>query len=121
MDGLQNRLRYLNASLVETPVGNLSETVVVAGRDRMLGKLDGIVIDPIEHQIRFFVIKARHWLRTHRYLLPAAPLQVEADRKALHLVGQSANIRYLPEITPKTFSACTAADLIGVPIRTAIA
>jgi hypothetical protein len=119
MDGLQNRLRYLNASLVETPVGYLSDTVVVAGSDRMLGKLDGIVIDPIEHQVRYFVIKARHWLRVHRYLLPAAPLQVEADRKALHLVGKSANVGRLPKINPETFSACTAADLIGIPIRTA--
>jgi hypothetical protein len=115
MDGRQGRLRFLNASQVETPAGNLSGTVVVGASDQTLGKLDGIVIDPIERQVRYFVIKSRHWLRVHRYLL-AAPLQVETQRRTLRLVGNSADLGRLPEMTPDTFSSYSDDDLLGVPL-----
>ena len=103
MDQDLSSLRFLSASRIETPAGNLSGAVILGADDRAFGKLEGIIIDPIERQVRYFVLKSRHGFRVHRYLF-SAPLCVERGRKALRLVG-SAFLEQLSEITPDRFSS----------------
>jgi hypothetical protein len=121
MDEYEGRLRFLNASHVETPAGHLSNTVIVGESDHALGKLDGIIFDPNERQVRYFVIRSRRWWRVHRYLLAVEPLRVEWERKVLRLIGKPRNLDQLPEITPDTFSPYSDEDLVDAlfPTRAA--
>jgi hypothetical protein len=118
MDEYERRLRFLNASHVETPAGHLSNIVIVGESDRALGKLDGIIFDPIERQVRYFVIRSRRWWRVHRYLLAAEPLRVEWERKVLRLISKSGNLDQLPEITPGTFSPYSDEDRVDAVFST---
>ena len=111
MDKYERRLRFMNASHVETPAGHLSNVVIVGESDRALGKLDGIIFDPIERRVRYFVIRSRRWWRVHRYLLAAEPLRVERERKVLRLISKSGTLDQLPEVTPDTFSPYSDEDL----------
>jgi len=111
MDEYERRLRFMNASHVETPAGHLSNVVIVGESDRALGKLDGIIFDPIERRVRYFVIRSRRWWRVHRYLLAAEPLRVERERKVLGLISKSGTLDQLPEVTPDTFSPYSDEDL----------
>ena len=112
MDRHESRLRFLNAEHVKTPAGHLSNTSIVDESDLTLGKLDGIIFDPIERQVRYFVIRSRRWLRVHRYLLAAEPLHVDWERKFLRQIGKSGNVDQLPEVTPDTFSPYSDEDLV---------
>ena len=118
MDAHESRLRFLNASHVETPAGHLSNIAIVGESDRPLGRLDGIIFDPIERQVRYFVIRSRRWWRVHRYLLAAEPLHVEWDRRVLRLIGKRWNVDQLPEITPDTFSPYSDEDRVDALFST---
>jgi hypothetical protein len=112
MDAHDSQLRFLSASHVQTPAGNLNDSVIVSEGNRQLGKLDGIVIDPIARRVRYFVIKSQRWLRHHRYLMEATPLRFETE-KTLRLVGEFRDLDQLPEIRPDTFSPYSEQDLLA--------
>lgn len=72
---------YLRASQVQGPVGDLSGIRLRTADNRAIGKLDGIVINPAERRVVYFVVQMSGMLRTHRFLVPVeAVLCIEADR-----------------------------------------
>jgi hypothetical protein len=110
----ENRLRYLSADCVEILAeGKLSDTLLLGDNDRPLGKLDGVVIDPLERRVRFYVIKSDGWFRSHRYLMPAAAVQVETDRHALHVLNGT-DPDSLREVEADAFPRYSVEDLIEV-------
>ena len=77
-----SQLCYLEAGQVTGPCGGLQGVTLSTEEDKALGTLDGVVIDPSERRIRYFVVHRRGWLRSHRYLLSAdRPTQMTNDRK----------------------------------------
>ena len=46
---------------------------------------EGIIIDPTERHVRYYVVESHGWFKTHRYLLPQAPMRLDPDCKALHV------------------------------------
>ena len=46
MEQETSTLRYIAAEHVDTPAGRLDGTVLVNPSDEMVGRLDGIIIDP---------------------------------------------------------------------------
>jgi len=66
-----DKLCYLDASKLDSPVGTLTQLDLKGTDDRILGVLDGIVIDPTERRLRYFVVKSSGWLTRRRYLVPA--------------------------------------------------
>ena len=81
-----DQLCYLEAGQVTGPCGGLEGVTLSTETDETLGTLDGVVIDPSERRIRYFVVQRRGWLRTHRYLLSAdRPAQITKDRRNLRL------------------------------------
>ena len=80
------RLCYLNASKVRSPLGNLAALKLESDGQQRLGTLDGVLIDPAERRIRYFVVEKPGWFRSRRYLIPTdCPARVELDRNALCL------------------------------------
>ena len=114
MEPDENRLRYLSADCVEILAeGKLSDTLLLGENNRPLGKLDGVVIDPLERRVRFYVIKSDGWFRSHRYLMPAAAVQVETERHALHVLNGTEQDD-LREVGADTFPRYSVEDLIKV-------
>src|SRR5262245_65712144 len=79
------RLRHLAAAKVETPIGTLNDVVVVSKGDVPIGKLEGIIVDPAERHVRYYVVESRDWFKPHRYLVPDAPHHIDWNRRALQV------------------------------------
>jgi hypothetical protein len=72
-------LRYLEAAKVQSPVGDLAQVDLRDRDDEKIGNVEGVLVDPAERRLRFFVIQSPGWFRKRRYLLPTEwPAQVDA-------------------------------------------
>jgi hypothetical protein len=77
-----DNLCYLSARDVQIPDGRLAEYHLCGLDDQTLGTLDGVLIDPAERRVRYFVVRSNGWLGKKRYLLSAdetAHLEPEAN------------------------------------------
>jgi hypothetical protein len=105
------RLRHLAAAKVETPMGTLDDLVVVSPTDGPLGKVEGIILDPEEKHVRYYVVESRDWFTTHRYLVPDAPRRIDWNRKALQVELDAADLSHLPELRDDEFPPFSDEDL----------
>ena len=106
-------LRYLEAARVFTPVGSLTTLELISPSDKNLGALDGVIIDPIERQVRYFVVESRRWWTTRRYLLPVEPAPIDSERSALHVELEPADLRLLPKFRAGTFPPFSDEDFLA--------
>jgi hypothetical protein len=113
MDFAESTLRYIAAEHVDTPTGRLDGTVLVSPSEEPVGTLDGMIIDPIERHVRYFVVRSRNWLKTHLRLVPAMPARLDAEHKTLHVDINAEDLSHLREIRPDTFDRYSEDDLIA--------
>lgn len=113
MDSETSHLRYIDASSISTPLGSLKQLALVSPTNGDLGKLDGMIFDPWERHVCYFVVESRHWLHTRRYLLPATPTRIESDAKTLHLDIEPGDLRELPEVDTAVYPRMSDEDLIS--------
>ena len=113
MESAEPGLRYLNAAQVDTPVGKLADLELVSPTDQALGHVSGVIIDPAEREVCYFVIESRRWLKTRQYLLPLSQARMDAGRKALHLELEADDLHRLPEVQADTFPFFSDDDLIS--------
>ena len=104
-------LRHLDAAKIETPVGPLDDVVVVSTSDVPLGKLEGVIVDPQERHVRYYVVESRDWFKTHRYLVPDAPHHIDWNRRAMQVELDEAALAQLPELRDDQYPPCSADDL----------
>lgn len=95
-------------------MGTLADVVVMSPTDGPLGKLEGIIVDPQERHVRYYVVESRGWFKTHRYLVPDAPRQIDWSRKALEVELDAAGLSHLPELNDDEFPAFSDDDLTRV-------
>ena len=105
-------LRFVEADQLDTPAGILNDAVVISPTDRVLGKLDGAVINPAQRQVCYYVVRSSGWLKTQRYLVPAIPAQLESERRALRVDIEPEDLTSLPETDPETFPPLSDTDVI---------
>lgn len=110
---MDSGLRYIAAEHVETPAGPLDGTVLVGKTDETVGTLDGLVIDPVERHVRYFVVRSRTWLKTHRRLLPLVQARLDAEHKTLHVDIGAGDVEQLREMSSDTFDRYSDDDLIA--------
>ena len=106
-------LRYIAAEHVVTPEGPLDGTVLVGPSDETVGTLDGMIIDPIERHVRYFVVRSRNWLKTRLRLLPAAPARLDREHRTLHVDIHAEDLPQLREIRSDAFQRYSDDDLIA--------
>src|SRR5436190_19536437 len=82
---MNSNLRYLEASRVDTPVGGLRNAVVLSQSERQLGRLNGILVDPHERRLCYFVVESGRWPTRREHLVPVGFARMEAKGKALYL------------------------------------
>jgi hypothetical protein len=85
MPGATETLRYLDATHVLSPMGQLMDFSVSDAAGLALGKLTGVVVDPATRRLRYFVVEAGRWLSRHRYLIPQCPATLESEQHAMKL------------------------------------
>jgi hypothetical protein len=90
----------------------LDHISVLSPTDGSLGELEGVIIDPTERHVRFYVVESRGWLKTHRYLVPEMPFRLDPDRKALHMDLEADDLSQLPELSDDEFPAFTDDDFV---------
>lgn len=77
-------LCYLEAARVESPAGSLGEVQLQNRDDQVIGQLDGVVINPGERRLLYYVVTRPGLFRNRRYLLPAEqPAQMGSDRRTM--------------------------------------
>ena len=110
-DGKQ--LCYLEASKIEGPGGDLGGLTVQTQGDETLGTLDGVLIDPSERRLRYFVVETRGLLRRRRYLLSAeVPMHVEPERQRLRVGAADEDVTLSDEFDSRTVRRFSSEDAI---------
>jgi hypothetical protein len=110
------RLRYLNAERVDTPFGSLAGLALVSPTDEEIGHIGGVLIDPGEREVCYFVVESRRLLKTYRYLLPLNPVRIDAG--ALRTELESVDLRQLREVQSDSFPLFSDEDLIAAMFST---
>jgi hypothetical protein len=113
VEHVNSTLRYVAAEHVGTPNGPLEGMVLVSPNEEPVGTLDGMIIDPVERHVRYFVVRTRNWLKTRLHLVPATPARLDSDRKTLHVDIDAEDLRQHREIRPDTFQRYSDDDLIA--------
>jgi PRC-barrel domain len=113
MEHVASTLRYIAAEHVDTPTGRLDGTVLISPSDEPVGTLDGMIIDPIERHVRYYVVRSRNWLKTRLHLVPATPARLDSEHKTLHVDINADDLPQLREIRPDTFERYSDDDLIA--------
>jgi hypothetical protein len=114
----ESPLRYIDAAHVDSPVGSLNAIKVLSSSEGNVGKLDGLIIDPIERQIRYFVVESRRLLRARRYLVPVTPATIDPEQRTLRLEFESEHLDELPEVPSKAFRPYSDDDFMSALFAT---
>ena len=104
----------MEAAKVDTPIGKLDDVIVVGPSHDPLGRLEGIIVDPAERHVRYYVVESRGWLRTHRYLVPDAPRPIDWHRRTLQVELDAVALSHLPELHDDDFPALSDEDMRSV-------
>ena len=100
-------LCYLRADRVEGPLPNFDRLDVRNQDNATIGRLDGIVIDPAAHRMRYFVVETGRFCR-HRYLIPFGPSRVDIRDRALRVQVDSDVLARCREFQPSAFPSFVA-------------
>ena len=106
------RLCYLNADRVEGPLPDFGRLEVRGRQNHKLGRLDGIIIDPAERQVRYLVVDAPKLFGHRRYLLPLAPTQIDPDGRALRVDLDEDDLTHVERFDDRDFPSFSDEDLV---------
>jgi|SoimicmetaTmtLPC_FD_contig_51_872396_length_579_multi_1_in_0_out_0_1 hypothetical protein len=114
MDVTIPRLCYLDASRVMGPAGLLASVDVRTRHDQPLGSIGGVLIDPAEHKLRYFVIESPGLASQRRYLLPIeAAATMAPEGTSLRLDMETDDFTALEEFDDATVREFTEEDAIA--------
>ena len=105
-------LRFVEAGRLETVAGSLTDTVMVSPSNKTLGKLDGVIVNPVQRRVCYYVVKSGWGFRIHRHLLQATSAAVEAHRGVVRIDAEPEDLTDLSEVAPQSFPPFSDADLI---------
>jgi hypothetical protein len=109
-----SRLCYLDASKVQSPVGELAGVELRSSSDQTLGNLDGVVIDARERRLLYFVVEKPGWFHRRKYLLPAdATPRVERGGRALKVDVRPEELRGCEEFDHRAVREFSDDDLLA--------
>ena len=106
------RLCYVSATHVEGPLPTFDRVEVRSRENRKIGRLDGIIIDPAERQVRYLVVDAPTFFTHHRYVVPLASTQIDAERPSLRVDLDRDELTHVDEFDAAAFPTFSDDDLI---------
>jgi hypothetical protein len=104
-------LRFVEADRLDTSAGRLDDVVVVGADKTPLGKLEGVVIDPAELRVQYFVVGRRTWLSSRHYLLPMRTARLASDAHALEVDVNPADLHTCEQVELAKLAEFTPGDL----------
>ena len=105
-------LRYLDAFRVDSPLGYLGSLDVRGAHDQQLGRLTGVLIDPSQRRLCFFVVSNPSAGRKH--LLPTdGPACMDPERHLLRLDMDDEDLARYPEFTRSSTPDMSDDDLLA--------
>jgi sporulation protein YlmC with PRC-barrel domain len=107
------RLRYIDAGHVEGRADDLSGFEVVTEAGEKLGALDGLIVDPPERRIRYFVVHPGWFGR--RRLVPVSSARLDLDRRAVEVDLETDDD--CPTFDARTFPRFSETDLLSAMFR----
>jgi hypothetical protein len=105
-------LRFVEASRLETPVGSLTDAVLISPSNKTLGKLDGVIINPLQRRVCYYVVRSGWGLTRHRRLLEATPAALEPDRGVVRIDAEPEDLTDLSEVAPQSLLPFFDTDVI---------
>jgi PRC-barrel domain len=106
-------LCYLEAARVASPVGSLDGARLQCRSKEIIGRLEGVLIDPSERRLRFYVVKSVGWFRNKRYLLPADRIaQIEPVERTLRLDVDSHELKRCDEFDSEEIREFSDEDVV---------
>ena len=112
------RLKYLDAHRIDTPAGRLDGAVLVSPTHEPVAKLDGVLIDPHQRKVRYYVVQSRYVAENHgrissrHYLLPLTATRLDRDRRTLEVDLEADDIQRLDEVDPERLPQFDEGDLM---------
>jgi hypothetical protein len=113
MEPNETRLRYIDAAHIETSVGKLNDIAIHTPTAGKVGKLDGIVFDPLGRHVCYFVVKGRRGLKSRQYLLPVTTARIDSEHRTLEVDLEPEDLDQLSELRSETFPRFSDDDLIS--------
>lgn len=96
-DRRREKLSFLPAAHVDSPVGPLAELELCGHEDEKVGTFDGVLIDPMARRVRYYVVKPAGLWPGRRFLLPVeSTISVERDARVARLETPSEAHGVLP-------------------------
>jgi hypothetical protein len=117
MDTTQSHLRFVDAHQLDTSAGRLDNVVVIAPSQTPLGKLAGVVVDPMNRQLRYYVIRVRRWLSTRHYLMPLRSARLTADAHGMQVDFDAEELKTFEQVDPHKVPAFSEEDLLTTMFR----
>jgi PRC-barrel domain len=118
MERVDSHLRFVDAGHLTTPFGSLDGAELIGRAHNSVGRLDGVLIDPLERRVRFFVMESRGWFTRRHYLVRPDTTRVEPEGKALLVDVDSDDLHRLPEVEPESLQAFSDEDLVSAIFAT---
>ena len=107
-------LRYLDASRVDSPLGHLGSLDVRGAHDQQLGRITGVLIDPSQRRLCFFVVSNTSTSAGRKHLLPTdSPTCMDPERHLLLLDTDDEDLARYPEFTPSSTPDMSDDDLLA--------
>jgi hypothetical protein len=86
VDSSRSTLRYIDAARVQSPAGALADVDLCDKHDRPIGCIEGVLVDPVERRLRYYVVESPSRRGARHYLLPTDwPAQVAGGGKTLRI------------------------------------
>jgi hypothetical protein len=83
MEPMGANLRYIETARLRTVDGQLEGTVVRGATSAALGRLTGVIVDPLRRRICYLVVESRNWFATRLYAMPLGTARLDRGHQAL--------------------------------------
>jgi sporulation protein YlmC with PRC-barrel domain len=107
----RTRLRYVDASHVETSARDLEGFDVITAAGKRLGEFDGLIVDPPERRIRYLVVHRASLFGRRRVLVPMSTARLDLDHRALEVELESG--ADCPAVDVQEFAPMSDDDLLA--------
>jgi len=115
MESIAANLRYIEAGHLNIAAGALQGASVVGQAAGTLGTFAGALVDPGSRSVCYLVVESRHWLKTHRYVLPLGTTRFDSARQVLLVDADNADLQEVEEERFVPFSNEDLATAIFAP------
>ncbi len=111
-------LKYVDAHRIDSPAGRLDGAVLVSPTHEPVGKLDGVLIDPRQRKVRYYVVQSRYAVESRgrissrHYLLPLTATRLDRDHRTLEVDLEADELQRLDEVDPDRLPQFDEGDLM---------